>query len=109
MKALNKEWPSTSQRLDQQKRTCEMAVTPSNLWPAALILVLWTALSLLKPKNFQTAASFAQCLWELGPKQEVVQHIFIYVTIYLMSFSSTGIRAKPTAPSTASDTEEELD
>lgn len=91
-------------RLDQQKHTCEMAVTPSNLWPAPLLLVLWTALSLLKLKNFQTAAPFAQCLWELGPKQEMAQHIFIYVTVYLMSFSSTRIEAKPTAPSTASDT-----
>ncbi|UXI18026.1 Exocyst complex component 8 [Sarcoptes scabiei] len=60
--------------LENQKRSCEMAAyfTHIHLQPIHQILTLRTALNLFyKLKNFQTAASFARRLLELGPKADI--------------------------------------
>lgn len=60
--------------IDDHKRSCEMAAyfTHVHLQPIHQILTLRTALNLFfKLKNYQSAASFAKRLLELGPKADV--------------------------------------
>lgn len=60
--------------IENQKRSCEMAAyfTHVRLQPVHQILTLRTALNLFfKLKNYQTAASFARRLLELGPKADI--------------------------------------
>ncbi|KAJ6225704.1 hypothetical protein RDWZM_004249 [Blomia tropicalis] len=60
--------------IEDQKKSCEMAAyfTHVHLQPMHQILTLRTALNLFfKLKNFQTAASFARRLLELGPKPDI--------------------------------------
>jgi len=74
MEIARKELPKATAA--QQQRLCEMAAyfTHCNLQPVHLVLTLRTALNLaFKIKNFNTAASFARRLLELGPKPEVAQ------------------------------------
>lgn len=72
MEIERKSMPKES--IENQKRSCEMAAyfTHVHLQPVHQILTLRTALNLFfKLKNYQTAASFARRLLELGPKADV--------------------------------------
>lgn len=72
MEVDRKQLPKETQ--EDNIRSCEMAAyfTHVHLQPMHQILTLRTALNLFfKLKNFQTAASFARRLLELGPKPDV--------------------------------------
>lgn len=72
METARKELPKAS--IDEQKRICEMAAYFShcNLQPVHQILTLRTAINLFfKLKNYNTSASFARRMLELGPKPDV--------------------------------------